>query len=219
MALASLAGRFFTPATPPLALSLASPASRLSDFIGISLGLRRLTGDIAWIQTLIYYGTLEEGMTGEQEHEGAGKYPLFLAYCQRVAQVDPQFKYIYYYGGAVLGWNLNRMDEAEILLKQGIANHPKEWKYQQFLAGLAYQKSHNVNDLVDFLEAFVKEKDCPNIVRSILANIYKKQKRYKDAIRIWLLVYDTQDPMYFKPAQAQIDEMAPLAHFPSGNRP
>ena len=60
---------------------------------------------------------------------------------------------------------------------------------------LAYQKNHNVNKLTEFLEGFVKENDCPNLLRSILANIYKKQKRYVDAIKVWTIVYNTGDPL------------------------
>ncbi len=196
---------------PPLAESLSSPVARLPDFLGIAMGFRKLTADLAWIQTMIYYGTHEEGIDSEEAENGGGRYPLFLAYCQRVGQIDPSFKYVFYYGGAVLGWNLNRLDEAEELLKQGIRAHPKEWRFQQFLAGLAFQKSHNVNNLEEFLKAFVEDPACPNILRSILANIYKKQKQYREAIRIWMLVYNTHDPSYLERASSEIVKMAPLA--------
>jgi tetratricopeptide (TPR) repeat protein len=225
---ATHAASHYTLMSPPLAISLSTPVSRLSDFIGISLGLRKLTSDIAWIQTLVYYGTREEH-THHENHDSdghphrlgdgeEGKYLLFLAYCQRVARIDPQFKYIYYYGGAVLGWNLNRPDEAEILLKQGIEAYPKEWRYQQFLAALTFQKTHNTNDLIEFLEAFSNENDCPNILRSILANIYKKQTRYMDALRIWILIYDSQDESYRIRATEQIEKLSRLVNIPQ-NRP
>jgi tetratricopeptide (TPR) repeat protein len=211
-ALATLAATRFTEPFPPLATSLSSPASRLSDYAGIALGYRKLTADLAWIQTLIYYGTEEEGTDPEVVENGGGKYPLFLSYCQRVANLDPNFKYIYYYGGSVLGWNLNRLDEATEFLKEGVQAHPKEWRLQQFLAGLAYQKSHDISHLTQFLELFTQDKDSPNIVRCILANLYKKQKRYKDAIRIWVIIYDTGDPNNTQKALAEIRQMAPLAH-------
>lgn len=196
---------------PPLAVSLSSPVSPLSDFIGIAMGFRRLTADIAWIQTLVYYGTTEEVVESEENEQGGGRYPLFLAYCQRVARLDPSFTYVFYYGAGVLGWNLNRLDEAEEFLREGIRAHPTEWRYQQFLAGLAYQKNHNISALASFLKVFAEEKECPNLLRSILANIYKKQKRYTEAIHIWMLVYDTGDPMYLERAESQIREMHDLS--------
>ena len=201
----------FSEPFPPLAISLSSPVTRLSDFVGIAMGFRKLTADLAWIQTLIYYGTHEEGVEAEDAENGGGHYPLLVAYCQRVAQLDPNFKYVFYYGAAALGWNLNRPDEAEILLKEGIQVHPKEWRFQQFLASLAFQKNHNINNLTSFLEAFLYDPDCPNLLRSILANIYKKQKRYRDAIRVWMMVCGTGDPNYLDRANNQIKEMAPLA--------
>src|SRR5262249_10941489 len=113
---------------PPLSISLASPSAHFGDFIGIAMGFRRLAADIAWIQTLIYYGTPEKGVEEKIAENGGGRYPFFLAYCQRVAALDPYFLYVYYYGAAVLGWNLNRLPEAEEFLQTGIRTHPHEWR-------------------------------------------------------------------------------------------
>ena len=209
--LGSIATDRVTEPFPPLSATLSSSVNRLSDFAGIAMGFRRLTADIAWIQTLVYYGTYEKTGDAEASEQGGGHYPQFLAYCRRVAKIDPDFKYVFYYGGGVLGWNLNRLDEAEELLREGITAHPKEWRFQQYLAALAFQKSHNVNKLTEFLEGFIQQADCPNLLRSILANIYKKQKRYRESIRVWMMVYQTQDPAYLKRALSQIQELYPLA--------
>jgi tetratricopeptide (TPR) repeat protein len=212
LGLATLAASRYAEPFPPLATSLSSSTSQLSDFAGIAMGFRKLTADLAWVQTLIYYGTNEAGVDPEEAENGGGSYPLFLSYCQRVARIDPSFKYVYYYGGSVLGWNLKRLDEAVEFLKEGVQAHPKEWRFQQFLAGLAYQKSSDINHLTEFLESFTQVKDSPNIMRCILANLYKKQKRYKDSIRIWMIIYDTGDPNNTAKALSEIREMAPLAH-------
>jgi len=196
---------------PPLSVSLSTPTTQLNDFIGIALGIRRLTADIAWIQTLQYYGTEEANQSEEEFENGIGKYPLFLAYCQRVARIDPYFTYVYFYGGGALGWNMNRLDEAEILLKEGIAFNPTEWRLQQYLAALAYQKNHDLSKLTLFLESFVQEEDCPSLLRALLANIYKKQGRYEDAIKIWTLVYQTGDAAYRERAVDQIHRISALA--------
>jgi len=208
--LSSLTARAYYDPFPPLAVSLSSPVTRLSDFAGIAMGFRKLTADIAWIQAIIYYGT-PEGGDEEAGEQGGGHYPLFLAYCQRAVRIDSNFIYIFYYGAGALGWNLNRLDEAEALLREGISEHPKEWRFQQYLAGLAYQKNHNVNKLIEFLQGFVEQSDCPNLLRSILANIYKKQKRYDDAIQVWTIVYKTGDRLYLERAESQIHEMYPLS--------
>lgn len=196
---------------PPLSVSLSSPTTRLRDFNGIGLGLRRLAADLAWIETLQYYGTREAGQTEEEFENGQGKYPDFLAYCERVARLDPSFTYVYFYGGGVLAWNLDRLAEGEVLLKLGVQNNPHEWRLQQYLGALAFQKNHDVKRLAEFLESYVDDPDCPNLLRSILANIYKKEKRYPDSLRIWFKVLDTKDPAYRDRASQQIEELAPLA--------
>jgi tetratricopeptide (TPR) repeat protein len=198
-----LARRYHDP-FPALNVSLSTPESSLQDLGGIALGARRLTADVAWIQTLEYYGTPEEGQSESDFENGIGQYPEFLHYCQRVARLDPYFIFIYYYGGAALGWNLNRLDEAEELLKEGVGYNPKEWRLQQYLAGLAYQKNHDVKNLTLFLESFVNGPDCPNMVRGLLANIYKKQHRYEKSIQIWMQVRDTGDPQYTQRALHEI---------------
>jgi tetratricopeptide (TPR) repeat protein len=212
VSLENLSAEYHREPFPPLAVTLSSPLTQLSDLAGLSLGFRRLTADMAWIQALAYYGTPEEGIDQEKmEHGGGGRYFDFSDYCQRVIHLDPYFKYVYYFGGGVLGWNLNRIPEAEKLLEEGIKTYPKEWRFQQYLAALAYQKSHDINKLVSFLEAFIYEEDCPNLLRSILANLYKKEKRYKDALRVWDLIFQTQDPSYLGRSAHQIQLLLPLA--------
>ncbi len=135
-----------------------------------------------------------------------------------LAEIDPNFKYVFYYSAGVLGWNLNRLEEATLFLEEGIRRHPREWRFHQYLAALAFQKDHNVNHLVDFLQTFSQEPECPNLLRSILANIYKKQHRYKEAIQIWTLVYNTGDPTYQERSVSQIKELYPLARQEIGHK-
>ncbi len=195
---------------PSIETSLQGSKTTLQDVAGVTLGIRRLLADIAWIQTLNYYGTEEEGQTEEEFHNGLGKYPDFLAYCLHVARIDPYFTYIYYYGGGVLGWNLNRLNEAEQLLKEGIANNPREWRLPQYLAGLAYQKNHDSENLIKFLELITNDPECPLLMKALLANLYKKQHRYVDSLRIWKIVYDSDDPDYKNRAIEQFHQIKNL---------
>ncbi len=196
---------------PPLATSLSTQVTDLRDFVGIAGGFRRLSADIAWIQALEYYGTQEEGQSEQDFENGLGRYPLMLSYCERVARIDPYFTYVYYYGGGALGWNLGRWEEAERLLRLGIQNNPKEFRLQQYLAAMAYRKDHDATKLILFLEEFIKDPECPNLLRSILANFYKKQKLYDQALRVWVMVYDSGDLSYRDRANQQIQELLPLS--------
>lgn len=187
--------------------SLASPQATLEDAGGVVLGLRRMDANLAWIQTLQYYGTPEKGQSDEEADNGQGNYPLFLTYCRHVADIDPYFTYMYLYGGSVLGWNLNRLDEAEALLKEGIANNPTAWRLPQYLAGLAYQRNHNVVELTHFLETVIQDPECPLMMKALLANIYKKQRLFDKAIALWEVIYQSGDPLYMERAINQVKDI------------
>jgi tetratricopeptide (TPR) repeat protein len=199
---------------PPFTASLTSSETELQDVAGLLLGLRRLAADIAWIQTLQYYGTPESGQSESQLENGQGKYPKLLDYCQRAIRIDPFFTYVYYYGAASLCWNLNRPDEAEILLKEGISANPKEARLSQYLAAMAYQKNHDVNNLITYLEAIAKDPESPLILKTILANIYKKQGLFDKAILMWQFIYETGTPDYQSRALYHIQELQQLIHTP-----
>jgi len=129
--------------------------------------------------------------------------------------IDPYFTYAYLYGGAVLGWNLNRLYEAEELMKLDIANNPSEWRLPQYLAALAYQKNHNVPALITFLETVVQDPQCPLVMKALLGNIYKKQHEFDKAIALWERVYESGDPNYTNRALHQIEEIQKMRRHPS----
>jgi tetratricopeptide (TPR) repeat protein len=205
--------RFHDP-YPLMTASLSSPETQIQDVLGVALGLRRLAADLAWVQTLQYYGTPEEGQTEAEFENGLGQYPKLLSKCRHTTNLDPYFTYVYYYGGASLGWNLNRLAEGEALLKEGITYNPNEWRIPQYLAAMAYQKNHNVEGLTRFLESIVEDPGTPLMVKSLLANVYKKQGEFEKAIRLWELIYQTGDPDYRSRAIEQIKDIARLRHAP-----
>ncbi len=192
----------------PLSASLSTSLSQLNDFVGITLGMRRLSADLAWIDTLQYYGTEEAGASEFQSENGLGRYNGFIDHCRRTIKIDPHFSYVYYYCAGALGWNLNRLNEAEALLREGIRDNPTEWRMPQYLAAMAYQKNHNIDQLTTFLAVFVQDPNCPNLVRALLANLYAKSKNYAAALRIWFQILDTGDPAYIGQAHDHIQKIA-----------
>jgi tetratricopeptide (TPR) repeat protein len=188
---------------PSITATLQSDQTELRDVAGLALGFRRLAADLAWIKTLQYYGTPEEGQSEFEFENGMGRYPKFLEMCRHVARIDPYFTQVYYYGGAVLGWNLERLNEAEALLRDGIQQNPQEWRLPMYLAGLAYQKNHDVASLVKFLEAITSAPDCPLMMKGLLANLYKKQGEFEKAQALWEDLYQTGDPLYVERAKEQ----------------
>jgi len=156
-------------------------------FWGSLLGLRRVSSDLAWIRLLQYYGTLE----GEEEHVHhlhhceRGEYEELLPMCQEVIRLDPYFHYAYLFGGGTLAFNHQRYDEAIELLQQGIKNNPKFWRFRLYIAAIVYTKTKEYDKVVPLLEEAIKYRDCPEVVKIFLANIYKAKGEFVKAITIW----------------------------------
>jgi len=104
-----------------------------------------------------------------------------------VVDLDPFFQYAYLYGAGALAWNLNRPDEAVELLKKGIDYmenyrsditkdvHESFWQLNLYMSAIVYRKMDDFKKMTYMLEVAVKQPDCPNIIKAILANIYQKE--------------------------------------------
>ncbi|MFB0527734.1 MAG: tetratricopeptide repeat protein [bacterium] len=168
-------------------------------FWGSLLGLRRLSSDLAWIRLLQYYGTLEEEEhvhhphphqeEGEQiycpHHHERGEYEELLPMCQEVIRLDPYFHYAYLFGGGCLAFNHERYDEAIELLREGIKNNPKFWRFRLYIAAIVYTRTKEYDKVVPLLEEAIRYRDCPEVVKIFLANIYKVKGEFVKAIAIW----------------------------------
>ena len=156
-------------------------------FWGSLLGLRRLSSDLAWIRLLQYYGTLER--EEEHIHHGEycdrGEYENLLPMCQEVVRLDPYFHYAYLFGGGSLAFNHQRYDEAIELLREGIKNNPKFWKFRLYIAAIVFTRTKEYDKVVPLLEEAIRYRDCPEVVKIFLANIYKAKGEYGKAIVIW----------------------------------
>ncbi len=187
-------------------------AYRLVDLGGIVFGMRRMVANIAWIQLLQYYGTPELDEEGKEIHQhgleyGSGKYYSLLSLSQRVVRLDPYFHYAYLYGAGALAWNLDRPEEAIVLLKEGLRNDPKYWRFGLYLGAVVYKQLNKFDKMIVLLEEVVKYPDCPAMMKVILANIYEKQNRYLDCLNIWLGVYESKDESYRFLAEKKIFEL------------
>lgn len=193
----------YPPFTEILNISVSKKTSYgLLDLSGIIFGMRRMAANIAWIQLLQYYGTPEvkhehtENGCSFGEDYGGGKYYDLLSLTQRVIRLDPYFYYTYLYSAGALAWNLNRPEEGIILLQEGIRNDPKYWRFRLYLGAVIYQQLGKFEKMLFLLEETKKYPDCPNLVKVILSNIYEKQGRYFDSLKIWLEVLESKDEFY-----------------------
>lgn len=148
-----------------------------------------------------------------------GVYPAFARYCYRIIALDPFYYYAYLYGGGALAWNLDRPDEALKLLEHGILVmekhkrnitrdiHQPYWQLNLYASAIVYRTSGDFAGMIRLLETAVRQPDAPNMVKSILANIYQKQQRYAEAVRLWIEIYDSRDQSYRANAERKINEL------------
>lgn len=187
---------------------LGSQAS-FRDFSGILLGLRRLTADIAWISLLQYYGGHEKFEDEEEGHHhdfGGGNYPALQKMVRRVVRLDPSFHFAYLVGGGALAFNLNRPKEGLEILEEGIRWNPTYWRFRLYVGAIIYKQEGKFDEMIKLLEDAILYPDCPTMIKSILANIHKRNGNYRRALEIWLDVYENErsDAWYIEQAEKQI---------------
>ena len=197
----------------PLPLIAEVKPSSFIYFWGSLLGLRRLSADLAWIRLLQYYGTLEREEehvhhSHHPHHHEMGEYKDLLPMCQEVVRLDPYFHYAYLFGGGSLAFNHQRYDEAIELLQEGIKNNPKFWKFHLYIAAIAYTRTKEYDKVVPLLEEAIRYRDCPEVVKIFLANIYKTKGEYRKAIAIWKNILATSRNEWARStAKSHLEEM------------
>ena len=178
------------------------------DLIGLMLGMRRLTADIAWIGVLQYYGGHE---SSHEDHSdfAFGKYPALKIMVRRVTQLDPSFYFAYLYGAGSLAFNLNRPGQALELLEEGIRHNPTYWRLRLYAGAIIYKQKGRYDDMIKLLEDAIQYTDCPTLVKSVLANIYKARKNYLKALEIWIKIAESEnlDPWYQEQSVKQIKDL------------
>ncbi|MFH1380480.1 MAG: hypothetical protein ABII23_09405 [bacterium] len=195
----------------------------LVDLSGIMLGMRRIAADIAWVQLSQYYArpqvSKEEALEVEYKkfinkvipykhdfNERVG-YPEIYERTLRIINLDPFFKYAYLYSAGALAWNLDRYDEAYDILKRGLAMNPLYWRFSMYVGAISYKEKGQHDKMVGYLEEIIIYPDCPNLIRSILANYYRKEGQYYKSLKVWIYILDTGDESYMRRARSQIEEI------------
>lgn len=180
------------------------------DFAGLLLGLHRLIADIGWVSVLQYYGTHEEEETDQPHPFGGGKYPALKKLVLRVVRLDPSLHYATLYGAGALGWNLNRPQEAMELLEEAIKYNPTYWRFRLYVGAIIYKQKGEFGNMIRLLEDAIQYPDCPTLVKSVLAGIYKERKNYRRALEIWIEILENPqtDSWYQMQAKKQMKELS-----------
>ncbi len=189
------------------------------DFLAVNLGMRRIFADIWFVRLMQYYGTPEEEeeeghVHGPHCHHfnyGSGRYPDFYPMSVHLLSMDPYFENAVLYASASLAFNLERPEKAVALLKIALTHSPKKWKYLSMLAAIGYSKSRQPEKLADIFLDFLKEPDCPTMIKQLAAFLNKKVGNYGRAYFIYKDIFETsRNKYYVKNAKKQMTKLLPF---------
>jgi hypothetical protein len=186
---------------PPFS-RLLTRRSGLQDAALIATGFRALAADIAWVQLLQYVGG--GTLPGEDVNR---TYDELLPMTLRVTRIDPYFRHAYLYSAGMLAFfkNIQRPQEALIVLNEGIQANPDYWPLRTYAAAIGFMEKDQFDAMAQMLEKTVTDPQCPPMIKSIMANAYKLHGRTRDALRIWeMLLNDPRGPEYHDKARREI---------------
>ncbi|MBA3066242.1 hypothetical protein KJ633_03425 [bacterium] len=225
------AQKYFTFRNTPLFSKDFSEVARYSDFWLILFGHRRIASDIVFIQTLQYYGSIhkDEIDEGAKVSQGDGfgtglvRYDKLFSYALRCARLDRNFEFAATFMAAALAWVQNRENEAIFLLTDAIdfwdaqkMDTPVFYQANLYLSAIAVRKEKGIAASIIYMEKAIMYPDCPDMVKNILAEIYMREKDYKNAARVVAMNIDSRDPIYRRKAREKLEKIYNLTG--AGNR-
>lgn len=180
----------------------------------LSLGMRRLAADVALTRMLIYYGTPEKDEHGHEhggrgEGYGGGHYDELGPRARAIMALDPSFSYATLYAAAALAFNLKRPDEALDLVAQGLKSDPGNVQYKAYAAAIGiYQQKDGLARTLELLEPTLAEPDCPTMLKSMVAFLYKRSGRREKAVALYREIAATsRDAGYRSLARNALSEL------------
>ncbi|MEK7746849.1 MAG: hypothetical protein AAB576_09295 [Elusimicrobiota bacterium] len=176
----------------------------------LSLGMRRLAADIAFVRMLLYYGTPEQG--GHEGHAhgpdyGSGHYFDLAPQARRILDLDPRFSYTVLYAAGALAFNLDRPQEALALLESGRRTEPKNWRYASTIAAIGFHAKGDASKVLSELEPLLRERDCPTMLKNIAAFLCVRSGRKAEARRLYREILESRDKDYHEVARKALERL------------
>ncbi len=174
----------------------STPQSLLANILGES---RTLMADVLWIKVDEYFHTHEAGKVHGQEkehheHEGEGhleevEVTEIMPLLRLITWLDPHFIKAYRVGGWHLSFNLNRVEEGEKFLKEGINNNPLRYELYYDLGWVYFTIERDYINAARYLEEArakrVEDKYEHKSVLVMLASSYEKMNQMEKAYILW----------------------------------
>jgi len=93
-----------------------------------SLGYQQALADLLWFRAISYFG---------RHYRSDRVYPWLASMCNAVTDLDPRAEYVYRFGGVILPWEADRVDDGMDLLEKGVRNLPESWQLT-YMLGFSY---------------------------------------------------------------------------------
>ncbi len=201
----------FTP-IPNFSSILSSSEHPAEVILFLNLGMRRVAADIEMIRLLIYYGQ-HEAMNDEIDVNKGSKSPLELypeigPRAERILALAPSFSYVRLYTAGALAFNLARPDEAIHLLKEGIQFDPQNGMYKAYIAAIAFSTHGDPEKVAEALSPYLKDRDCPSMLKNIVASIYLKIGKPALAAELYRELLSSKDANYQEVARKMLQKIA-----------
>jgi tetratricopeptide (TPR) repeat protein len=208
------------PSPWPMRQGLSSD-SALETAALVSLGMRRLAADLGLVRMLIYYGTPEPGSEEhghdegfDREHPerswGGGAYPELGPRALRILDADPSFGYAALFAAGALAFNLNRPQDALRVLDYALSRDPRNPEFQAYVAAIGFHRSGDARGVIRRLEPVLDAPDCPVMIRHLVAVLYERTGRRREALALYRRIIETsKDPGYRRMAEAAAARLGP----------
>ena len=135
---------------------------------------------------------------------GGGRYPELGLRAMRILDIDPTFSYAALYVSGALAFNLNRPDEALGVLAYALERDPLNLQYQTYVAAIGFKKRGDIEGVIRILEPVLAAPDCPTMIKSMMAFLFKKTGRTEKAARLYREILEASGDAGYREAAARM---------------
>ena len=166
----------------------------------ISLGYQHTFADVLWFRTINYFG---------RHHRGDRTYPWLAYMCDVVTDLDPSAEDVYAFGGIILPWEADRIDEGIALLEKGSRSLPFSWRLRYLLGFSYYFFRNDLSAASRNLEAAARLPDAPEFLTRMTATILAAHEGADNAIEFLTQVArESPDPEMRATMRQRIRELS-----------
>jgi hypothetical protein len=139
----------------------------------VAIGYQQTLADVLWFRTLNYFG----------RHYQSDRVYRWLEYmCNVVTDLDPQAEHVYRFGGVLLPWEADQIDEGIALLEKGVQNIPQSWRLQYMLGFSYYFFRNDLAAASRVLKTAALQPGAPEYISAFAALISAAHHGPSDAI-------------------------------------